>query len=51
MLFEVQKYGVTLDIDKKFKQVESAFLGAQPGGVVLYKLDPSTCKKVVLRKR
>jgi hypothetical protein len=50
-IFEVQKFGCTIEFDKDYKKVESAFNGTSPGGVVFYKLDPATSKKSVLAKR
>lgn len=51
MWYEVQKYGVTLEIDKSYKKAESAFLTASPGGVVLMKLDSGTQTKSVIKSR
>ena len=52
--YEVQSYGVTLDIDKDFRKVESAFNQAANGGygqVKMYSLDPATSKKTLIRKK
>lgn len=51
MIYEVQKYGVTIEFDKNYKIAESAFLAAAPGGVVLMKLDRGTSQKTVVRSR
>lgn len=51
IIYEVQKYGVTLEWENNYKKAESAFVEASPGGVVLLKLDRGTATKSVLRRR
>lgn len=50
-IYEVQKFGTTLEYTKRYAEAEAAFLGASPGGVTLMHLDTGTAKKVVLRRR
>lgn len=48
-IYEVQKYGVTIEFDRDYRKAEGAFAGASVGGVKLYKLDTSTCIKTLIR--
>lgn len=50
-IFEVQKYGTTLEWESKISVAESAFNQASPGGVVLYKIDRGTGIKTPLKTR
>ena len=50
-IYEVQKFGVTIEWDKKIGVAESAFKSADPGGVVMYRLDASTSKKYFVKQR
>jgi hypothetical protein len=50
-IFEVQKFGVTIEFDTQFGRVESAFNSASPGGVVMYKLDQASSRKAILKRR
>lgn len=47
--YEVQKYGVTLEFDRDVRKADSAFAHASPGGVKMYRLDPSTSIKTLVR--
>lgn len=48
-IYEVQKFGVTLEFDRDFRKADSAYHAASPGGVKLYKLDTSTGNKSLIR--
>lgn len=50
-LFDVQKYGVTIQLTEKVSEADSAFKLANPGGVVFYEVCHSTgVKKIVKTK-
>lgn len=50
-IYEVQKFGTTLDLDNDIRRVESSFNDASPGGVIMYRMEPgSSVKKAVRRK-
>jgi hypothetical protein len=50
-VFEVQKYGTTLEWSSKITEADSAFNQASPGGVAMYKIDLGTSKKTELKRR
>lgn len=50
-IYEVQKMGVTIEFDPDFRRAESAYHAAAPGQVKLMKLDPTTCKKSLIRSK
>lgn len=50
-IFEVQKYGTTLEYDTNYNLADSAFRQASPGGVVMYKIDPATQTKAAIKVR
>ena len=50
-IYEVQKFGVTLEYSNDIKHAESAFNQASPEGVVMYRLDQGTQTKTVIRRK
>ena len=50
-IFEVQKYGTTIEWTRKLTEAESAFNAASPGGVTLMQIDTGTANKVILKRR
>ena len=50
-IYEVQKFGVTLEFDKDFRVADAAYKTATPGGVRLFKLDTSTGNKTVISSK
>lgn len=50
-MYDVQKFGVTIEWDTDVRKAESAFNQASPGGVIMYRMEPgSSVKKAVRRK-
>lgn len=49
MIFEVKKFGVTLEWTKDIREAEGAFNKAAPGEVVMYKIDGAN--KYPIRKK
>lgn len=50
-LFDVQKYGVSIQYTEKVSEADSAFKLANPGGVVFYEIDHSTGNKYVVKSK
>jgi hypothetical protein len=48
-LYEVQKYGTTLEIDYDIRRVDSAFAHASPGGVKMYRIEVGSSTKTLIR--
>lgn len=51
VLFEVQKHGVTVDMDISIEKARSSFDQTSPGGVKLLKLDVGTATKVCIKSK
>lgn len=51
IVWEVQKFGTTIEWDKKVGVAESAFNSADPNGVVMYRIDTATGKKYFVKQR
>lgn len=51
MIYEVKKFGVTIEYTRKISEAESAFNQAYPGGVEFLKLDTGTQKKSLVKTR
>lgn len=50
-IYEVKKFGTTLEWDIDVRKAESAFNNAEPGEVVMYRMEPgSSVKKAIRRK-
>lgn len=50
-IFDVQKYGVTIQLTEKVSEADSAFKLANPGGVVFYEIDHATGNKKVVKTK
>lgn len=50
VIYEVQKFGVTLEFDTKIQLAESVFRQASPGGVKMFILYPDG-RKITLREK
>lgn len=52
-IYEVQSFGVTIEIDKSFKVADAAYGQASDGHgrTVLYRLDPATAKKSIVKSK
>lgn len=49
MIYEVQKFGQTVQWTNKIEEAESAFKQTSPGGVRFYIMDRSTGKKWLVK--
>lgn len=50
-IYEVQKYGRTIEWDFSFKKAEEAFKECVPGGVKMYRLSQITGTKAVIQQK
>ena len=50
-IYEVRKFGTTIEWTNKFKEAEAAFNGASRDGVELLQMDRDTGKKFIIRSR
>lgn len=51
MIYEIQKYGVTVEWTNKLSEADSAYKDTGPGGVLMYKIDRATGIKTAIRAK